>query len=82
MGTVAPRISESNLLLDRHKDSYKQALRSILEYSEQLARIPLWPTEPGEPYWLNFWQPRLDTTSLYMFVAVVRFSFWLEVDRT
>ncbi|MDX6650216.1 MAG: hypothetical protein QOJ97_2167 [Solirubrobacteraceae bacterium] len=52
-------------LLARHEDAYRDTVRTVLEYADDLARIPAGPAPAGEPHWNSRWQPNLDAAVLY-----------------
>ena len=70
------RLSE---ILARGEERYRQNLRELLAFEDDLRRIPSRPAGPGVPYWLNQWLPGLDGIALYGFTRSRAPRRYLEV---
>ena len=70
------RLSE---ILARGEERYRQNLRGLLAFEDDLRRIPSRPAGPGVPYWLNQWLPDLDGIALYGFTRSRAPRTYLEV---
>jgi hypothetical protein len=62
-----------------HEDAYRETLRTIAAYEEDLARIPRDSTDPRRPAWVNEFLPGLDGASIYGFLRSRGPTTYMEV---
>jgi len=78
-GYGRPQHARIRTYLDRFRHAYSADLEAIKTYQEELLRIPLRPTAPGQPCWINGWLLGLDTASLYTTVRSIAPARYFEV---
>ena len=69
-------------IINRNRVTYIEHLKSFLEFSENLVKIPEREganSVPGEPSLINGWMPALDAVALYSIVALKKPKLFLEV---
>jgi Methyltransferase domain len=72
---------ELHNIINSNRNSYAEHLRSFLDFTENLARIPKKASgcSPSEPNWMNGWIPPLDAVALYSLIAIKQPKYFLEV---
>jgi hypothetical protein len=78
-GWGRPRHARLEQLLGRYEESYRIELEDLSQWSDELLNIPLHPTSPGQPCWINQWLPGLDTATLYGFIRKLTPARYVEV---
>ena len=66
-------------VISSHDGRYRESLELIGRYREEFARIPLKRSVPGEPAWINGFQPGLDCGAIYAFMRAREPAMYLEV---
>ncbi|MCS6817698.1 MAG: class I SAM-dependent methyltransferase [Blastocatellia bacterium] len=66
---------------DRQRSAYRERLKSFLRFQEDLWRIPMLASDPGEPCWRggNLWIPALDAVSLYSLLRLFSPRRYVEI---
>jgi len=59
--------------------NYLASLRTIMQFREELARIPRSSEDPGSPTWLNDFLPGLDAAAIYGFIRARAPETYLEI---
>jgi Methyltransferase domain len=79
-GHDAPAHPELVAVLEANAETYREILRSMVQFHDDFRRIPVAASDdPREPHWTNGWLPQLDAMMLYATLALENPSVYLEI---